>query len=732
VHVYADLCVGDVSTSNRIVYILAAVNDVSTIYPYQCDANGNCGGDDRAAYELFKLTKNVSTNATTCTALYTYHQYGDNSPDRLAIAYTSTASAKKIFYGGLTLNGLDVTSATTAFSPSRIHDDQHDLIVIPSVTKVISASDGGISEVNYTTSTTFNRLNQGLHISQIHGFSGSATEPNFFVTGEQDTKGFVTTYNNTTQTTTTTNIFGTEPSGGLVDKFNTNRIFANQYSYNSSYYISNDHGGTFPEGGDATHTISRNYWAISNQATFEASTALEGEPNNYGTHTFYQDPVRPDKIYSATCNLNQYDPLHKVFACKMRPGVVFATGTDPKRCCSFFSQILSMAMSSQDKNGFYFTTMKHSLGGPAGPTASQVIKFIGPDIDNSWMSHNEDQTNWQVITPDLKAAPFNYTTLTDADIYGIDYTSCAISHMDKEKLWVGVSYIPALSAILPVPPVVKVLFYNHGVWSNYSEGLSADDHVTWIVSERGSNDGLYLSTLRGVYYRNSNAGINSWIPYSTNLPKIRSEQMEINYTDNTVRAGTYGQGIWRSPLSCPGITTDITKVSITTPFEFTETKAGIFSTAVIPSGNTVYYRAGNQVTLTNGFVAAQGSFFDAFIHACDVGGSSFFRTAEDDEALEEVKKKAQEMKDDFSIYPNPNNGSFTLTFPSMSEEEMEHGEEAENDVSIFDVMGKVILEKKQTTAKVLTIDLSTYPKGIYMVRVVDEDGNSKVKKVIIQ
>jgi hypothetical protein len=710
-NVYADLCTGDVSTVNKEVFIFAALNGTSS------------------AYKIFKMIKNTSTGTITCIDYYTPSniiEYDINA-DRLAIAYTSN---KKLFFGGVAITGLDVSTATPSpLTVNYMHTDQHDLGVIPSLNKVISAGDGGFSYGDYTTSTTtFTRLNNGLDISQLHGFSGSATDPNFFVTGEQDTKGFVFTYN--AGSSTTIKNFGNEPTGALVDKFNTNRIFANAdgFKYRTTYYISNDHGATFPIGGDATHA-NDNFWPINNQATFEASTNIESEPSNFGTHTFYQDPARPDKIYSGTCNLNQYDPLHNVFACKLRMGVVFASGPIATRCCSFYSQVLSMGISTQDKNGFYFTTMKHPIGGPAGPTASQVIKFVGPDIDNTWVGHNEDQTNWQVITPDLKATPFNYTSLTDADIYTIEYTSSAISQMDKEKLWVGLNDVPALD-VQSGNPVIKVLFYNHGTWSNYSEGLQLDDHITSMVGERGSNDGIYLNTLRGVYYRN--ASLPAWVLYSTNFPKIASKQMEINYTDNTVRAGTYGQGIWRSPLSCPLITTDIVKSTILTPFEFTETKAGITSTAVIPSGNTVYYRAGTQITLSDGFVAAQGCYYDAFIHGCDSPGSSFFRTAKDEELMEEVIKKIKEQADEFSIYPNPNDGSFTLNFPPVSEEEMEQGEEAENDVYIFDVMGKIVFEKKQATGKAITIDLSAYPKGIYMVRVVDEDGNGKVKKVVIQ
>jgi hypothetical protein len=42
--------------------------------------------------------------------------------------------------------------------------------------------------------------------------------------------------------------------------------------------------------------------------------------------------------------------------------------------------------------------------------------------------------------------------------------------------------------------------------------------------------------------------MDSWIDFSGNYPKLNSEQLEINYLEGTLRAGTFGLGIWKTPL----------------------------------------------------------------------------------------------------------------------------------------------------------------------------------------
>jgi len=76
---------------------------------------------------------------------------------------------------------------------------------------------------------------------------------------------------------------------------------------------------------------------------------------------------------------------------------------------------------------------------------------------------------------------------------------------------------------------------------------------------------------------------------------------------------------------------------------------------------------------------------------------------------------------DFNLYPNPNNGSFTVELSQKSDGTLE----------IFDVIGKLIYQESFNGTNTLIIDLGTVHSGSYMVRIVDGEYSS-TKRVIIE
>jgi len=74
-----------------------------------------------------------------------------------------------------------------------------------------------------------------------------------------------------------------------------------------------------------------------------------------------------------------------------------------------------------------------------------------------------------------------------------------------------------------------------------------------IAYQKNANDGLYLGTETGVFYKNS--AMPDWIPYNFDLPNVKVYELEINYATGMIRAATYGRGLWEGPLyNCIGIT----------------------------------------------------------------------------------------------------------------------------------------------------------------------------------
>ncbi len=83
-------------------------------------------------------------------------------------------------------------------------------------------------------------------------------------------------------------------------------------------------------------------------------------------------------------------------------------------------------------------------------------------------------------------------------------------------------------------------------WSNYSTGLP-NLPVNCIVYQHASNDGLYVGTDVGVYFRDN--ALASWQPFFTGLPNVDVEELEIAYEIGKIRAATNGRSLWESDLA---------------------------------------------------------------------------------------------------------------------------------------------------------------------------------------
>jgi PKD repeat protein/photosystem II stability/assembly factor-like uncharacterized protein len=89
-------------------------------------------------------------------------------------------------------------------------------------------------------------------------------------------------------------------------------------------------------------------------------------------------------------------------------------------------------------------------------------------------------------------------------------------------------------------------------WTNITMGLP-DVLYTTIVYCKGSQEGLYVGSDLGVFYKD--ASMTSWLNFSNGLPLTGNiNELEIYYDvnnpeNNRIRAATYGRGLWESPLN---------------------------------------------------------------------------------------------------------------------------------------------------------------------------------------
>ncbi len=102
---------------------------------------------------------------------------------------------------------------------------------------------------------------------------------------------------------------------------------------------------------------------------------------------------------------------------------------------------------------------------------------------------------------------------------------------------------------------------NGGVsWENISYNLP-NIPFNCIAFENGSNEGLYLGSDVGVFYKN--ASNCEWLPFNEGLPKVEITDIEIDYGENSVYVATYGRGVWASDLYTGSSILDIDECTVT-------------------------------------------------------------------------------------------------------------------------------------------------------------------------
>jgi|GEM_PF-357520 len=131
----------------------------------------------------------------------------------------------------------------------------------------------------------------------------------------------------------------------------------------------------------------------------------------------------------------------------------------------------------------------------------------------------------------------NFANITTG-LPGYYITYIAVHSTDPNKIWV------TLSGFDPGQKIYESI--NGGAnWTNISTGLP-NIPANCVTYQNGSSDGIYVGTDAGVYYRDDVIG--AWTPYMNALPNVVVSELEIHYASGTIRAATYGRGLWSAPL----------------------------------------------------------------------------------------------------------------------------------------------------------------------------------------
>lgn len=185
-------------------------------------------------------------------------------------------------------------------------------------------------------------------------------------------------------------------------------------------------------------------------------------------------------------------------------------------------------------------------------------------------------------------------------------------------------------------------------WTNMTGSLPNIPVHCVAITEDGD---VYIGTDIGVFYRNSS--MTDWIPFSNNLPNVPVTDMRIDPDlgfNGRIYIATFGRGVWWDDLAINECIDLVAVDNTIDGYEFYQADENISSTARIKgnSGVQTFFKAGESVTLTPGFIAEEHAEFKAYIGPCGTGDIP--TTLQEDDDLNSRRNDWDNI--DTSIPPN--------------------------------------------------------------------------------
>ena len=132
---------------------------------------------------------------------------------------------------------------------------------------------------------------------------------------------------------------------------------------------------------------------------------------------------------------------------------------------------------------------------------------------------------------------WSYVSEWDPEVNGV-VSYLAVDPTNPQRMFVTFSGYAAGKKVFMSPD-------GGTTWANYS-GTLPTVPANCIVYQKGSNEGLYIGTDVGVFYRDGT--MSDWVPYQDGLPVVVVTELEISYFNNKLWAATFGRGLWSADL----------------------------------------------------------------------------------------------------------------------------------------------------------------------------------------
>lgn len=156
-------------------------------------------------------------------------------------------------------------------------------------------------------------------------------------------------------------------------------------------------------------------------------------------------------------------------------------------------------------------------------------------IDLLEIDPKDDRFMYAGVNKDLYRSEDYGVTWTIVETFRNDITSIEVNNDNSNIVYVAISGS-----------------VNGGVFESSNKGDTFQDitgnlppESKFIIKHQKGSASIYLGTYLGVYHKNGNT---EWSDYSNGLPNAPVQDLEINLNDQVLVAGTYGRGIWQTPL----------------------------------------------------------------------------------------------------------------------------------------------------------------------------------------
>jgi hypothetical protein len=159
-------------------------------------------------------------------------------------------------------------------------------------------------------------------------------------------------------------------------------------------------------------------------------------------------------------------------------------------------------------------------------------------------------------------------------------------------------------------------------WINLSEGLPNVD-VRTIALAGDAENGIYVGTDIGVYYRNNSLG--RWIDFSNFLPIVFVMNLKYDAVNQKITAATWGRGIWVSDAyNAANCQATLALNSTYSGRRIFAASGQITSTGNIEGdANSRIVFSGNDIIMSPGFRATENSSFKAVPDGCSPNPAPF-------------------------------------------------------------------------------------------------------------